>query len=112
MVVGCKNIEFSELKQACKSSETLKQYALDLVPTPLRHIQAIVDNQKYFVALQVRTIQSLPWQTKKTLCESLLCGARVKGVADVIYDYSDILRAIDSELFEQYLEEEDRRAER
>lgn len=109
MIVGCKDIKFADLKRACVNDETLIKFAVGLVPTPLQHLPAIVDNQKYLVALQVRTIQSLPWKRKKDLCESLLQGVKVKGVPDTIYDYADILLAIDSELFSQYLEEEDRR---
>lgn len=111
MIVGCKDIDFVELKHACRSEDSLLRFTLGLVPTPLRHIREIVDNQKYFVALQVRSIQSLTWQKRKDLCESLLHGARIKGVPDALYDYSDLLLAIDRVAFERYLQEEDKRAQ-
>ena len=44
------------------------------------------------------------------MCEHLLKGARIKGVPDAFYDYSDILMAIDRDAFERYLREEDLRA--
>lgn len=40
----------------------------------------------------------------------MMC-CRINGVPDTIYDYSDLLLAIDSEAFERYLREEDQRAE-
>lgn len=111
MIVGRKDIDFTKLKLACRSEDSLLRFTGDLVPTPLRHIREVVDNQKYLVALHVRSMQSLPWQKRKDLCEHLLHGARIKGVPDTIYDYSDLLLAIDSEAFERYLREEDQRAE-
>jgi len=109
MIVGRK--DFTKLKLACRSEDSLLRFTVDLVPTPLRHIREVVDNQKYLVALHVRSLQSLPWQKRKDLCEHLLHGARIKGVPDTLYDYSDLLLAIDSEAFERYLREEDQRAE-
>lgn len=112
MIVGCKDIDFTELKRACRSEESLLRFTIGLVPTPLQHICEIVDNQKYFVALQVRSIQSITWQKRKDLCESLLQGVRIKGLPDAIYDYSDLLLAIDRDAFKRYLrEEEERRAQ-
>ena len=110
MIVGCKYVDFASLKRACYSEDSLLRFTLALVPTPVRHIQEIVDNQKYFIALQVRSMQSLTWQKRKDLCEHLLQGARIKGVPDAFYDYSDILMAIDRDAFERYLREEDLRA--
>ena len=100
MIVGRKDIDFTKLKLACRSEDSLLRFTVDLVPTPLRHIREVV-----------RSLQSLPWQKRKDLCEHLLHGARIKGVPDTLYDYSDLLLAIDSEAFERYLREEDQRAE-
>jgi hypothetical protein len=106
MLVGRKEIVFTDLKRACRSSDALQKFALSLVPMPLQHLSDIIGNQKYYVALQVRAIQSLTWKTKKQLCEDLLHGVRVKGIPTVLYDYEDILMAIDREAFARYLEEE------
>ena len=105
MIVGCKDIPLNDLRRACSSHESLLSFALGLVPTPLRHLPQITDNQKYLVALYVRSLQSIDWQKKKYLCENLLMGVSVKGVSDVIYDYTDILAAIDPGAFKRYLEE-------
>lgn len=109
MVVGCKDLDFSAMKRACRSPDALKAYALEIVPTPLRHIRAIIDNQKYLVALQVRGVASIPWQRRKALCEALLDGAYIRGVPDAVYDYNDLLQIIDVSAFERYLREEELR---
>lgn len=106
MIVGKKEIDYSELKSACASPDKLVQFADGLVPTPLRHLREIRDNQRYLVALQVRNIQSFSWKKKQVLCEALLQDVRVKGVVDVLYDYTDLLRVIDREAFTRYLKED------
>lgn len=50
MIVGRKDIDFTKLKLACRSEDSLLRFTIDLVPTPLRHIREVVDNQKYLVA--------------------------------------------------------------
>lgn len=105
MLVGTKQINSSELRKACKLGEDLVKYAMDLVPPPMRHIQAVVSNQKYLVALNVRNIIAIPWKQRKELCEYLLNGVYIKGVVDTIYDYKDILTEIDAEQFKRYLDD-------
>lgn len=106
MMIGQKEFKVVELKQACRDVASLSAYAVELVPLPLRHIAAVVDNQKYYIALHVRALKSLTWQKRKDLCEGLLCNVRIKGVPDNFYDYRDILLAIDREAFLRYLKEE------
>lgn len=112
MIIGTKSVDFSALKKACSSVEALQAFTLSLVPTPLRHLESVIDNQKYFVALQVRAIQSLSWKRRKELCEGLLKGARIKGTPYAFYDYSDLLLEIDREAFQRYIREDAARAER
>lgn len=106
MIVGTKDIDYSSLKEACKRPEDVVRFAEELVPTPLRHLQEIRYNQRYIVALQVRSIQSFSWKKKQLLCDALLQGVRIKGVVDTLYDYTDLLREIDREAFDRYLKED------
>lgn len=111
MIIGTKDIKIGELKRACNSEESLIKYACNLVPTPLRHIPEITCNQRYYIALLVRSMNFLTWDRRHRLCEALLRGVKIKGIPDSIYDYQDILLAIDVEAFERYMEE-DANAER
>lgn len=111
MLVGTKDVNFSDLKASCTNTESLRRFSDSLVPLPLLHLPEVVDNQRYLVALYVRQIKAFPWQRRKDLCEALLNGVHVRGVADYIYDYADILAAINIEKFNQYLEEEMQRAD-
>lgn len=42
MIVGRKDIDFTKLKLACRSEDSLLRFTIDLVPTPLRHIREVV----------------------------------------------------------------------
>lgn len=106
MIVGKKDIPLGALKRACTSSEALIAFATELVPTPLRHIPEITNNQKYYVALLVRSTLSLKWEVRTKLCAPLLEGVRIKGIPDAIYDYDDLIQEIDPEAFMQYRRED------
>lgn len=106
MLVGTKNINMSELKKACDTEDSLLRYTLKLVPLPMKHMQAVISNQKYLIALNVRTIISIPWKRRKGLCEYILRGVVIKGAVDAIYDYQDLLEEIDVDIFKELLNAE------
>lgn len=103
MLVGCKDIDFEELKSAALNKQSLEHYAVSLVPRCLRHINAIVDNQKYLVALYLRDMKSIPYVTRKLRCEELLKGTSVTGVINTITDFDDILMKVDMDTLVEYL---------
>ena len=103
IVVGTKDIDFEELKNAVSDRSTLEHYAVSLVPRCLRHVQAIVDNQKYLVALYLRDMQSIPYKLRKLRCEELLSGISVTGVINTVVDFEDILMQVDMDMLVTYL---------
>lgn len=109
MIVGEKYLDLDALKKACVDSTTLINYTLSLIPTPVRHIRAIVDNQRYYVALHVRNFKHIPWYPRMELCNALLSGVRVQGVANELYDYKDLLAAINVETFQKLWEREEQK---
>ena len=80
---------------------------MSLVPRCIRHIQAIVDNQKYLAALYLRNIQSIPYNTRKQRCEELLSGISVTGVINTVTDFEDILLQVDMDLLITFLFKEE-----
>lgn len=103
MIVGTKYIDQTELRKHCKNSQMLKDYCMLLVPRIVRHQRAIVDNQKYLVALYVRDFKSIPYKDRKALCESLLEDVSITGVANTIYDFDDVLSMIDVERLSEFV---------
>ena len=106
MLVGNKNVNIRELRNACSSPTALEQFAVSLVPEQVRHVRAIVNNQKYYVATMVRDFKSLPYARKQALCSSLLYGVTVCGVCNELFDYNDLLSAVDITLWEKLEEAE------
>lgn len=106
MIVGTKDFDFEELKLATESDEQLQDFVVRLVPTFLRHIQPVMDNQKYYVALYIRNMQSIPYQIRKDRSEKLLEGVSITGVINTVIDFSDILLYTNVETLLRYLEEE------
>lgn len=72
MIVGCKDIDFAELKHACRSEDSLLRFTLGLVPTPLRHIREVVDNQKYLLRFRFALYNLLRGRSER-ICVSPYC---------------------------------------
>lgn len=95
MIIGTKDVAAEDVRKHCGNVETLRQYCELLVPRILRHDKRILANQKYYVALIVRDIKSIPFDRRRELYEGLLEGVAVTGLANEIYDWEDILAQID-----------------
>ena len=94
MIIGNKHIDFGLLRSACVDAETLTKYVVNMVPETIQHIPAIVDNQKYYAALHVRNFTDIPYYRRMELCNELLRGVKVRGTTNELYDYRDLLAAI------------------
>lgn len=112
MLIGRKTIDMNKLKQACSSPQRLIDWTISIIPPEVRHVRAIVDNQKYYVATHVRAFKSIPYPRKMQLCDSLLAGVEVKGVCNELYDYEDLLSHIDLQMFQTLLDMEEQDAKR
>lgn len=95
MIVGTKDIDAADVLRHCKDVETLRNYSELLVPRIIRHDRRIVSNQKYCVAMIVRDLKSIPYARRKELYEGLLEDVSIFGVANMWYDFDDIMAEID-----------------
>lgn len=95
MIVGKKDIDAYDVLEHCGTVYELRDYADSLVPRILKHDKRIVNNQRYLVATVVRNIKSIPWDRRKELYEGLLEGVAISGLANVLYDYEDIMYSVD-----------------
>ena len=107
IIVGNKEINLEELKTVAYDKVKLENYATELVPRCIRHINAIVDNQKYLVALYLRNMQSIPYSVRKLRCEDLLSGISITGVINTVIDFEDMLLQVDMDLLVTFLFEEE-----
>lgn len=93
--MGTKEVEAHDVAMHCYDVDALRKYSDSLVPRILRHDKRIVNNQRYLIAMVVRSLVSIPYAKRKKLCEGLLEGVSISGLANEIYDYDDIILSID-----------------
>lgn len=103
MIVGTKDIDAADVLRHCKDVETLRHYSELLVPRVIRHDRRIVSNQKYCVAMIVRDLKSIPYARRKELYEGLLEDVSIFGVANMWYDFDDIMAEIDIDKLARYI---------
>lgn len=106
MLVGTKNIDIPNLKNACRSVQTLREYSDSLVPAYFSHIKEIVNNQRYLVAVAVRNVYKDDYNKWKPLCDGLLEGVRLTGGVTDLYSCSELLRACNVKVLKSFLEKE------
>lgn len=95
MIVGTKDVSPEEVRKHCRSVTALTSFCVELVPRLFRHDERIVSNQKYLVALMVRDLKSIPYETRRNLYEGLLEGVAITGVANEVYDIDYLMSQID-----------------
>lgn len=103
MLVGSKDINLDDLKVASSSDRQLEEYAISLVPKCIRHMEKVIDNQKYLLALYLRDMSSISYTIRKQRCENLIKGISITGVINTVIDFEDVLLEVDMDLLVMYL---------
>lgn len=91
MIVGTSNIDLSKLKSAVLNGEDIVDYSNSLVPVWARHIKGIESNQRYYVAITLRGMSSIPYKMRKPYIDRLIDGITLSGVANNVCTIYDIL---------------------
>lgn len=97
MIVGTVNIDIDELKGVVNSNGDILSYTLGLVPVWARHLKGIVDNQRYYIAITLRNIQSIPYKVRKPYIDELLSNITLVGVANSVCTMDDIISICNKE---------------
>lgn len=79
MLVGTTKVNYADMIKKCSTDEEYRAYVDNLIPTWARHIKGIKDNQRYYVALHVRKILSLPYKERAAISQCLIEDIRVEG---------------------------------
>ena len=106
MVVGSVDIDIDELKNVVNSNDDILEYSDSLVPVWARHIRGIIHNQRYYVAITLRNIISIPYKTRKPQISRLLEGVVLSGVANNICSIDDIIDMCDKDKLVEALQKE------
>lgn len=106
MVVGSCNLDFKELKRNMSTPSRIVEYSDSLVPIWAKHVKGIIDNQRYFVALNIRKMTSIPYAKRKSLTNALTYNIRITGVSSAVTSISDMVDNCDKALLVELIKME------
>lgn len=104
MVVGTTKLNFAELKRFVGKPQELVVYTTTLVPIWARHIDAIVMNQRYYVAIYLRNVLSIPYKERQELVNALIKDIRINGIISSFTPITDIVKDCDKKMLVKMLE--------
>lgn len=104
MIVGRTNLNYVELKRFVGKPQELVAYTENLVPVWARHVSAIVDNQRYYVAIHLRNVLTIPYKQRKELVDALIKGITITGVMSSFTSITEIVDACDKSMFIKMVE--------
>lgn len=107
MIIGSDRIDYKTLLCFRYNQKGLVNYAESLVPIWLRHIRPIVDNQRYYVAIHVRNLKSVPYKEREVMINALVDGIRLQGAMNCFFTVTELLNACDLKSLIAMLEEYD-----
>lgn len=80
MLISTRNIDYDIVTKCVGRPDSLVTYANSLVPIWAHHVNGLVDNQRYYLALHVRKLLNIPYKRRKELYEALVNGISLTGV--------------------------------
>lgn len=104
MIVGTTKLDYKSLKRFVGRPEELLVYTDNLVPKWARHIESIVLNQRYYVAIHLRNVLSIPYKQRMQLVEHLLSSVTLQGVTSEFVAITEIVDSCDKEALIKMLE--------
>ena len=79
MIIATDNLNYEVIKLYINNPSGLINYVDSLVPVWLRHIKSITYNQRYYVAVHLRDLKSIPYKDKMCMVNSLVKGIHLTG---------------------------------
>lgn len=102
--MGTLQLDYKRLKTFANNPDALISYVEDLVPIWARHIPGIVENQRYYVAVHLRNVLSLPYKTRMSMVEALTRDISLSGVMSGFTGITDIVDSCDKEMLARMIE--------
>lgn len=97
MLVFTMSIDTGYIKQHQMDPNSIVDYAISLVPNWAAHIRGIVDNQRYYVAVKVRNMLTLPYKTREAITTALITNISLFGMLNDFVALDEVLALCDKE---------------
>ncbi len=104
MIIGNASLTVEDVEMHASSYEELTKYSDSQIPEEWRHLQVIVDNQRYICAMLLRKSTKIEWKEKRELIDRILSEVKIVGYTDVLYDAKTIWSLISRERVLEYYE--------
>lgn len=95
MIVGTTFIDYNKINTFIGRPREFCDWVDSLVPKWARHITSIKDNQRYYIAIHLRQVISIPYVRRMELINPLIDGIHVRGSIDEFVAITEILDACD-----------------
>lgn len=79
-------------------------YATSLVPIWARHMDVLVNNQRYYLAINIRNMLSIPYKQRDELVKILTDNIRIAGVITGFTPITELVDNCDKDKLIQMLE--------
>lgn len=106
MLIGTSEIKTDALRGYIDNPSGLVAYVEDMVPVWARHIRCLAHNQRFYVAVHLRQVLSLPYKTRMSMANVLLEGIQLRGIMSSFTPITDILGVCDKEALIEMLKQE------
>lgn len=97
MIVGTTDIDMQYIRQHVGDPDTIVKYACSLVPSWASHIQGIMDNQRYLVAVKLRNMLSIPYKVRESATSALIEGISLYGMVNDFVSITEIIDLCDKD---------------
>ncbi len=105
MLIFTNKVDWEKVKKFTYNPESALKYVDSLVPEWARHIQNIQNNQRYFVAVYMRNVYSIPYKDRMNLVKVLTDGISLSGLSTGFVALDELIDACDKETLKQALME-------
>lgn len=95
MIIYTRDLDYGKMTAYAKSPERLVEYAVSLVPKWATCFPQIIDNQRFFVATQIRSMLDVPFKIRKAAVATLCDGIALSGITTGCYTVSEVLSVCD-----------------
>lgn len=96
MIIYTRDIDYSNIDALVATPERLVTYVKRTVPMWCKCIPGIEDNQRFYTALQVRTLLHIPFKTRRAAMAALCDGIKLTGLTTACITLQEVLDACDS----------------
>lgn len=105
MLIFTKNLDWERLKRNSNHPERVIELVNGSIPAWASYIRNIQNNQRYYAAVYLRNVLSIPFKVRMGLVNALTDGISVSGLTSYFVSLEELIDYCDKEALAKALEE-------